>query len=61
MKSKREGLVKKSTEATKKEIKELERVDEVLKAINKQIDDRRSLRNYEHALNLRKHYFKAQK
>ncbi|CAH9144297.1 unnamed protein product [Cuscuta epithymum] len=57
----KEDLDKRQNEASKEEIKELERVNKILKAIEKQLDRRRSLRNYEHALNLRKHYFKAQK
>ncbi|CAH9138396.1 unnamed protein product [Cuscuta epithymum] len=61
LRSKKEELGQKSTEASKEELKELHRIDNILQAIEKQLDRRRSLRNYEHALNLRKHYFNAQK
>ncbi|CAH9095054.1 unnamed protein product [Cuscuta epithymum] len=61
LQSKREELVKKSTEATKDELRELERTEDVLKAIKTQLENRNSLRSYEHALNLRKNYYKAQK
>ncbi|CAH9103099.1 unnamed protein product [Cuscuta epithymum] len=51
----------KYADATDAELTESNRIDKVLKAIEKQLDRRRSLKNYEHALNLRKHYYRAQK
>ncbi|CAH9091265.1 unnamed protein product [Cuscuta epithymum] len=56
LKPKKDELDKKSKEASKDELKELQRTDNILKAIEKQLDRRKCLRNYKHALNLCKHY-----
>ncbi|CAH9120059.1 unnamed protein product [Cuscuta europaea] len=57
----KEDIDQRLAEATDEELRECDRVETILKPIIKQLDKRRSLRSYEHALNFRKHYFRAQK
>ncbi|CAH9081296.1 unnamed protein product [Cuscuta europaea] len=57
----KEQLDKKLEEASSYILKEHSTLEIILKAIDDRLDKTNMLRQYEHTLNMRKHYFKAQK